>query len=149
MCRDVANKMGLAAEDQLLAGVAGGSSTAALSESHAEIVKSCEEECRLYNDPTVMEQLQLQMAVEAERYEEASQCAASFCCLPRALLTKQDQTELKAVVKPSLQRTACCVTCQIQKGTVHANTSIGTWMLAAFVIGFVRLRTVFLSCVLA
>lgn len=71
--RDVANKMGVAAEDQLLAGVAGGSSTATLSESHAEIVKSCEEECRLYNDPTVMEQLQLQMAVEAERYEEASQ----------------------------------------------------------------------------
>lgn len=74
-CRDVANTMGVAAEDQLQAGMAGGSSTGTLSESHAEIVKSCKEECRMYTDPTVMEQLQLQMAVKGERYEEASQCA--------------------------------------------------------------------------
>lgn len=71
--REVANKMGISAEEQLSAGVSGGSSSGMLSESHAEIVKTCKEECRMYRDPTVMEQLQLQMAVEAERYEEASQ----------------------------------------------------------------------------
>lgn len=69
--------MGVAKEDQLAAGVSGGNSTGTLSETHADIVKSCKEECSLYRDPTVMEQLQLQMAVEAERYEEASQCVFS------------------------------------------------------------------------
>lgn len=39
-----------------------------LTESDAEIVRTCKEECGLYTDPTIIYNLQLQLAVEQERY---------------------------------------------------------------------------------
>ena len=44
-------------------------------ESPADIARSCKAEVLMYTDPTVMFNLQLQLAIQEERYEEASQCA--------------------------------------------------------------------------
>jgi hypothetical protein len=72
--KDVAAKMAIAGPDALDPPVAtheiGG-------ESHAEIIQSCKKECLLYQDPTVLFNLQLQVAIEQERYEDASKCVAS------------------------------------------------------------------------
>eukprot|EP00889_Picochlorum_renovo_P006272 jgi/Picre1/33302/NNA_008626.t1 len=44
----------------------------ALLKQHNEIIRSCKEEILLYNDPTMMHKLQLQLAIAEERFEDAT-----------------------------------------------------------------------------
>jgi uncharacterized protein len=44
-------------------------------ETQGHIIKSCKSECALYKDPTVIKNLQLALAIEEERFEDASLCA--------------------------------------------------------------------------
>jgi bifunctional DNase/RNase len=97
--RDVANKMAVAPEDLLNNARIGGTKTISLSEAHAEIVKSCQEECSMYRDPTVLQQLQLQIAVEAERYEEASQIRDKI----DQILQSDRSMSLVAAIKTALE----------------------------------------------
>lgn len=46
---------------------------AATNESHAEIVRSVRETLSNYEDPTIMYQLQKELAVKEERFEDAQQ----------------------------------------------------------------------------
>ena len=43
-----------------------------LLKAHNEIIRSCKEEILLYNDPTMMHKLQLQLAIAEERFEDAT-----------------------------------------------------------------------------
>eukprot|EP01025_Chloroclados_australasicus_P001305 TRINITY_DN10363_c1_g1_i10.p1 TRINITY_DN10363_c1_g1~~TRINITY_DN10363_c1_g1_i10.p1 ORF type:complete len:307 (-),score=30.69 TRINITY_DN10363_c1_g1_i10:551-1471(-) len=64
--KDLAHKMAMTASQELVA------AADRLPETQSEISRSCREEILMYQDPTIMYNLQLQMAIEEERYEDAS-----------------------------------------------------------------------------
>lgn len=83
VAKDIAERMAVPISDPLSTASAGGGTAAGgtrpsgaggrrLTESDAEIVRTCKEECALYTDPTILYNLQLQLAVEQERYSEAA-----------------------------------------------------------------------------
>lgn len=83
VAKDIAERMAVPISDPLSAASAGGGTAAGgarpsgaggrrLTESDAEIVRTCKEECAMYSDPTILFNLQLQLAVEQERYVEAA-----------------------------------------------------------------------------
>ena len=49
--------------------------TSSREETKNEIIQSVKREVLHFNDPTYMHKLQLQVAVQEERYEDASECA--------------------------------------------------------------------------
>jgi hypothetical protein len=65
-CAQVAGKMGSEATHFLEA-----------PESEHEIRRSCRQVKQLYNDPTVVHRLALQVAIAEERYDDACMCASS------------------------------------------------------------------------
>eukprot|EP00892_Ulva_mutabilis_P003759 jgi/Ulvmu1/1755/UM117_0032.1 len=84
VAKDIAERMSVPIADPLSAasaagGAAGGGGARPsgaggrrLTESDAEIVKSCKAECAMYTDPTIIYNLKLQLAVEQEQYTEAA-----------------------------------------------------------------------------
>lgn len=88
VAKDIAERMSVPIADPLSTASAGGGAAGGgsrpsgaggrrLTESDAEIVRSCKEECALYTDPTIIFNLQLQLAVEQERYTEAAECGST------------------------------------------------------------------------
>lgn len=93
IAKDIAERMSVPIADPLSAasaagGTAGGGSRPSgaggrrLTESDAEIVKTCKEECAMYTDPTIIYNLKLQLAVEQEQYSEAAAYAPATLSFP-------------------------------------------------------------------